>query len=450
MRVLLIGRWGKTHALAKALTRSKDIELYAIMDKRNNGIADLARHYEMGDIKDIKVIEKFVEKHRIEMIVVVPAASLEKDITTYFNKKGIPAIGPSQFCTKLEGDKGFLRNLMRENDIDAYPEFRVFFNPDKASRYINDFPEQVVVKPAGITEGEGVQVEGVQLTDKVDAIAYVKEIFDSAIGCLPSVIIEERLIGEEYTIQFFCDGKTAVPMPATRDYKLLNEGESGLNTPGMGSYSGPVNMLPFLDEKSFDESQQIIDDILNVMIEKFNEPFKGFLSGQYILTEDGVKLIEINVRPGDSEILNITPILKTDFLEICKAIHAGTLDELEIEYEKKATVCKYKVPEGFPFPKENVKITFDRDKIDQPGIHLFQSSFEVGEDLYEPSPRLFAITGVGESLGEANKKCETGLSGIHGEGIFHRRDIGSPELTESYKKYGRFRGEEETTAAGIA
>ncbi|MCF8233488.1 MAG: phosphoribosylamine--glycine ligase [Bacteroidales bacterium] len=450
MRVLLIGRWGKTHALAKALARSRDIELYAIMDKKNNGIADLAQHYELGDIKDINVIEEFAGKHRIELIVVVPAASLEKDITTYFNKKGIPAVGPSQFCTKLEGDKGFLRNLMRENDIYAYPEFKVFFNPEKASQYIKEFPGKVVVKPAGITEGDGVQVEGIQLKDKAEAVAYVQDIFDNAIGGLPSVIIEDRLIGEEYTIQFFCDGKTAVPMPATRDYKLLNEGESGLNTPGMGSYSGPVNMLPFLDQKSFDESQKIIDDILYAMIEKFNEPFKGFLSGQFILTEDGVKLIEINVRPGDSEILNITPILKTDFLAICKAIHAGTLDELDIEYEKMATVCKYKVPRGFPLPKENVKITLDRKKIDHSDIHLFQSCFEVGKDLYEPSPRLFAITGVGETLEEANAQCEAGLSGIHGEGIFHRRDIGTAKLTEGYKKYGRFRGEEETTAAGIA
>ncbi len=435
MKVLLIGRWGKTHAIAKALAKSKNIELYCLMDKKNGGIASLADHFELCDIKNINAVEDYVDKHKIEMIVVVPAASLEQGMTDYFNKKGIPSIGASEFCTRLEGDKGFLRMLMKENDIDGYPDFQVFSNKQEAVKFIIDYPEPFAVKPAGITEGDGVKVIGIQLRDKTEAIEYVNDVFDNAIGNKAAVIIEKKIEGEEYTIQFFSDGKNLVPMPATRDYKLLNKGDTGLNTPGMGSYSCADHSLPFLSKQAQSKSIDIIEKIFKVLRDKYNEVFKGFLSGQYMITGDGVMLIEINVRPGDSEILNITPVLKTDFLEICKAIHSGRLDEIEILFEKKATVCKYVVPDGFPAMQGNCKIKINRKMIDNPEAELFQSCFEAGEDMYEPSPRLFAITGIGNNLAEANENCENGISCISGKNIFHREDIGTPGLTYKYREH---------------
>jgi len=251
---------------------------------------------------------------------------------------------------------------------------------------------------------------------------------------MASVIIEEKIEGEEYTIQLFCDGKTVVPMPVVRDYKLLKEGESGLNTPGMGSVSYPDHLLPSLSKKKFDESVVIMERILDVLKEKYGEKFVGFLSGQFMLTEQGVRVVEINVRPGDSEILNIIPILQTDFLDICRAMATEKLDELQISFAKKATVCIYMVPEGFPTPSGKVDIHIDRKRFEKPGIHLFQSCFEAGESLYEPSPRLFAVTGTGNSLEDAREKCLEGLSGIRGENIFYRKDIGTRELAEWYLK----------------
>ncbi|MFO7923049.1 MAG: phosphoribosylamine--glycine ligase [Bacteroidales bacterium] len=434
MKVLLIGRWGKTHALAKELAGSKNVELYSLMDKKNTGIDELSVHSEIGDIKDIHTIEKFVERHRIGMIVVVPEMVLAEDITTFFRKKGIPAIGPSKLCTKLEGDKGFLRDLMKENNIDASPDYNIFFNKNKAIVFIRNYDRPVAVKPAGITEGDGVKVMGIQLQDKNEAVDYVKEIFNKSIGGLPHVIIEEKIEGEEYTIQMICDGKSIIPLPAVKDYKLLEEGDSGLNTPGMGSCSYPDHLLPFLSRETFEESVKIVERILDALKERYNEKFKGILSGQYMLTKDSIKLVEINVRPGDSEILNITPILKTDFLEICKAIDEEKLDEIEIVCENKATVCKYIVPEGFPTPEGNCKLMIDKEKIDRIGTHLFQSCFEIDEFVFEPSPRLFAVTGVGDTLNEAYEKCEEGLSCITGDNLFYRKDIGSPELSESYRE----------------
>ena len=435
MKVLLIGRWGKTHALAQALAKSKDVELFSLMDKKNNGIAELCKDYKICDISDIKQIEPYVTEKNIDLLVVVPEFSLNRGVTDYFSKKGLPCVGPSEFCTKLEGDKGFLRFLMKENNIDAYPDFQIFYDKEKAAEFISNYPKPVAVKPAGVTEGDGVKVVGKQLKDKEEAIAYAEEIFDKAIGELPSVLIEERIEGEEYTLQLFCDGENILHSPAIRDYKLLNEGDSGLNTPGMGSYSSQDHLLPFLTYPLFDESIEIIRQILDAMLEKYNERFKGFLSGQYMLTEDGIKLIEINVRPGDSEILNTIPLLETDFGIICEAIATGTLDSIDISFKKLASVCKYVVPEGFPTPTGLAEVHIDREKIENAGAHLFQSCFEQEENLYQPSPRLFAVTGLGETIEGANEKCEEGLSGITGKGLFHRRDIGTPDLTYQFEKY---------------
>ncbi|MFO7755413.1 MAG: phosphoribosylamine--glycine ligase [Bacteroidales bacterium] len=435
MKILIIGRWGKTHALAKALAKSRDAELYSFMDRNNSGIAELSAGYRIGDITDIPAIEKYVQEEGIEMILVVPEMSLQQEVTTYFNNKGIPSIGPSEFCARLETDKGFTRKLMKENNIDGSPGFKVFFDKREAVYFIRNYPGPVAVKPAGVTSGDGVKVMGIQLADKDDAVAYAEEIFDKAIGGIPSVIIEEKIEGEEYTIQMLSDGKTVLTMPAVRDYKLLEEGDAGLNTPGMGSCSYPDHLLPFLSRENFDKSVEMVEKILDVLREKHGEKYKGFLSGQYMLTRDGIKLVEINVRPGDSEILNITPILKTDFLEICKALAEERLDEIEPEFENKATVCKYVVPEGFPTPSGHFKLKIDHDCLNKTGAHLFQSCFEVQENVFEPSPRLFALTGVGDCLESAYDQCEKAISCIKGDKIFHRKDIGTPELASQYEKY---------------
>ncbi len=161
-------------------------------------------------------------------------------------------------------------------------------------------------------------------------------------------------------------------------------------------------------------------------------PIFDFLSGQFMLTSDGLKLLEFNARPGDSELLNMTPILQTDFHEICRAIAEQRLGELDISFKEEATVCKYVVPEGFPHPAGPTEVHVDAKKIRELGGHLFQSCFELNEHRYEPSPRLFAVTATAGSIYEAEQRCENCLQHITGESIFHRRDIGTPVLTERY------------------
>ena len=434
-KVLLIGRWGKTHALAKAIVESGNADLYSYMDKPNAGIVPLAKEYKIGDLKDSEKIIDYALEKEIDLAIVVPHMTLKLDLTNDMIDKGIRCVGPTKQCSKLETDKGFLREILNEVAPDVSPSYQVFTSEQETIDHIRGLNHDFAVKPAGVTEGDGVKVIGIQLKNVDEAVEYVREIFAKNIGKIPRVIIEEKLTGREFTIQAFVDGKTMAGMPATRDYKLLKEGERGLNTPGMGSISFSDHLLPFLNQKQYDESLGIMQKVVDHLQEHYNAEYKGFLSGQFIMTEEGIKVIEFNVRPGDSEILNITPILKTNFVDICEAIVDGSLAEMDIIYEDKATVCKYVVGEGFPHPKGNLKMEIDEQAIAKAGGHLFYSCFAVKENEFAPSPRGVAVTALGDSLEEAWKNCEELITNnIHGENIWHRTDIGSKELLEIYEE----------------
>jgi phosphoribosylamine--glycine ligase len=433
MKVLLVGKWGKAHAMAEALVKNNSTELYSIMDRKNKGIARLAKDYKLGDVREKYRILKYAQSKNIDLAVISPEMALNEGVTDLLEIKGIPSVGPSRMCSKLESDKAFTRNLLKENKIDVSPHFEVFDSSSLAMEYIKQIDHDFAIKPSGVTEGDGVKVMGIQLKSKKQAIKYVKKIFDENMGGLPSVVIEDKMEGEEFTLQAFVDGKNVIGMPAVRDYKLLYMGEKGPNTPGMGSYSDSNHLLPFLSSEAYAEGLFIMKQVVKLMRDKFGEEYKGILSGQFIITKDGLKLIEFNIRPGDSEILNLIPILKSDFVEICKAIYEQKLDQINIVFDNKATVCKYVVPLGFPYPQENMEVRVDEEAITGKGGHLFYSCSEMGENLYRPSPRGFGVTGVADSIYEAEKVCESCIKSIHGEDLFHRRDIGTPALTEAYK-----------------
>ncbi|MFP4026009.1 MAG: phosphoribosylamine--glycine ligase [Thiohalospira sp.] len=434
-KILLIGRWGKTHAFAKAIKEKSrhDIELYCYMDKPNAGIIKIATDYMLGNLRDNEKIIEYALAKNIDFAIAVPHLALSNSIVDEMIEKGIRCVGPTKNCSRLETDKSFLREILNKLNPDFSPKYEVFNSSTDAIDHIKSIDYDFAVKPVGVTEGDGVKVIGIQLKDKAEAIDYVDEIFKKNIGGIAVVIIEEKLIGREFTIQAFIDGKTAWGMPATRDYKLLYEGDKGLNTPGMGSISFPNHLLPFLSKKEYDESLNIMTDVIRHLTIIYREIFIGFLSGQFIKTNNGIKVIEFNVRPGDSEILNIVPILKTDFVDICEAMIDRELHNIQIEYEKKATVCKYIVNKGFPTPKEDMKMVIDEKAIEEGGGDLFYSCFQVAENVYKPSPRGIAVTAKGDTLNDAYQLCEKLIKEhIKGEDIWHRKDIGTKELLEKY------------------
>ncbi len=433
MKVLLVGRWGKTHALAMGLKRNSEVKLYTMMDRKNGSIVALSEDYQLIDLKDSKAIENYALDRNFDLVVIVPEMSLKTGITDVLSAKGIPTVGASRASSILESDKVFLRKMLQKHRFEEAVEFSVFHNKEEAKDYIEHSDKEYAIKPAGVTEGDGVKVMGLQLESRDEASAYIDHLFDNSIGGYPYVIVEEKLEGEEFSLQAFTDGKSVVAMPAVRDYKMLEEGDRGTNTPGMGSYSDVNHLLPFLSRTTYRQATASLKRILQIMERENGAIYKGFITGQFMLTDKGMKLIEINVRPGDAEILNIIPLLETDLTEICLAIADGRLDDLQIEYKNRATVCKYVVPPGFPTPgKKPVKVEIDRERITELGGYLFQSCFDMDENLYEPSPRLFAVTTTASDIYSANRKCEECLKLIRGQGIFHRRDIGTKELTEKY------------------
>jgi len=435
-RILLVGRWGKTHAFAKAIAEKspQETELYCYMDKPNAGIVPLATEYRLGNMRDNDSILEYAIEKEIDFAIAVPHMSLSNSITDEMVERGIRCVGPTRKCSRLETSKTFLRKILDETEQDVSPGYHVFNSKEDVIDHIRSIDYDFAVKPAGVTEGDGVKVIGIQLKDRDEAIDYVHEVFEKNIGGIAEIIIEEKLVGREFTIQAFVDGNTVWGMPATRDYKLLLEGEKGLNTPGMGSISFSNHFLPFLSEEEYNESLGIMTEVVNHLFDKYREVFVGFLSGQFIKTEDGIKVIEFNVRPGDSEILNIIPILETDFVRICEAMIDNQLDSLKIQYERKATVCKYVVGEGFPHPKHDMVMEIDEKGIRDGGGELFYSCFAVDENVYKPSPRGVAVTAKGDDLQEAYQLCERLIAeNIRGEKIWHREDIGSEDLLNHHR-----------------
>ncbi len=435
-KVLLLGRWGKSHSFASAIVEKspQEAELYCYMDKPNAGIVPLATDYRLGNMRDNDSILDYAMEKDIDFVIAVPHMSLSNSITDEMIDRGIRCVGPTRKCSKLETSKPFLRRILNETGQDVSPEYNVFTAKEDAIDHIRSIDHDFAVKPAGVTEGDGVKVIGIQLRDRDEAIDYVHEIFEKNIGGIAEIIIEEKLAGREFTIQAFVDGKTVWGMPATRDYKLLREGEKGLNTPGMGSISFASHFLPFLSKDEYNESLRIMTGVVNHLADKYREIFVGFLSGQFIKTADGIKVIEFNVRPGDSEILNIIPILKTDFIQICEAMIDNQLDELNIQYEQKATVCKYVVGEGFPHPRHDMEMEINEKGIREGGGELFYSCFAVDKNVYKPSPRGVAVTAKGQDLKEAYNLCEKLITeNIRGKKIWHRKDIGSEELLDHHR-----------------
>jgi len=228
------------------------------------------------------------------------------------------------------------------------------------------------------------------------------------------------------------DGKTVVATPPVQDHKRAHEGDKGPNTGGMGSYSCKNHLLPFLKKEYVEKALEITKKVAEAINQETGLYYKGVMYGGFILTKDGVKLIEYNARFGDPEAMNVLPLLKTDFVSICQAIIVQELDRIKVEFEKKATVCKYIVPEGYPNePVKNEKI-----EVAEPGKSkmYYASVYQKEYDLYMSGSRAIAFLGIGDDLEEAEKIAEDATNSVNGK-VFHRKDIGTKELIEKKIKH---------------
>jgi phosphoribosylamine---glycine ligase len=431
MNVLVVGGGAREHAICDAVARSKDAKLYTVMSNLNPGIERLAVHYLLEKETNINRVIDYAKKQKIDLALVGPEAPLEKGLVDAFKKEKIKACAPVQAAARIETDKEWMRNLLQKYKIPGQLDYNTFIDPKKAQAFIEEMNTKVAIKPIGLTGGKGVQVYGDHFTTLEGAMSYVNAVISQEIGGAAKVLIEEKAEGEEFTLQAFSDGTHLRTLPAVQDHKRLFPDDKGVNTGGMGSYSCSNGLLPFLPQKEYDIGTRILQKIIQAL-DKEGCRYIGPIYGQFMLTANGVRLIEINARFGDPEAMNVLPVLNTDFLEICTAMLEGKLDEKKLETEDKSTVCKYVVPEGYGVKSmAGEKILVDEQKINTTGAKLFYASVNKKDgEIYTASSRSLAVVGIADELSSAEKICENALSNVQGDHIFIRHDIGTPELIQ--------------------
>jgi phosphoribosylamine--glycine ligase len=427
--ILLVGNGAREHALAEAISRSEQKpRLFSFMKTNNPGIASLSEKIKLGSYADLEAITGFAVENKIEFVVIGPEDPLNNGVVDALAKIGVPSVGPTKSLARLETSKSFTRNLVSKYHIPGNPQFKVFNAIDGVEAFLNEL-EGIVIKPDGLTGGKGVLVQGDHFTTKEEALNLCKQILAES----SSLIVEEKFDGEEFSLQCLCDGKTVVGTPLVQDHKRRFDGDRGPNTGGMGSYSLPDHSLPFLKPKDLEDGLEITRQVAAALLKETGSLYKGIMYGGFIATKDGAKLLEYNARFGDPEAMNILPLLKTDFVEICRHIVAGTLNKLKIEFEPKATVCKYVVPKGYGLPADHSDAASSRAKIEVGDVgkaRLYYSSVDKKEDgLYLSSSRAIGIVGIANTLEEARKIAEEGVKAVKGP-VAYRTDIGTDALIQ--------------------
>ncbi len=434
--ILLVGNGAREHAMAEAISRSgQHPHLFSFMKANNPGIASLSTRIQPGSYADLKAITGFALENKIDLAVIGPEDPLNNGVVDALAACGIPSVGPSKSLARLETSKSFTRNLVGKYNIPGNPQFKVFTSMDGLEVFLNQL-EGIVLKPDGLTGGKGVLVQGDHFSTKAEALKLCGQILKES----SSVIIEEKFDGEEFSLQCLCDGKTVVGTPLVQDHKRRFDGDCGPNTGGMGSYSLPDHSLPFLKPSDIEEGLEITRQVAAALRKETGSLYKGVMYGGFIATKTGAKLLEYNARFGDPEAMNILPLLRTDFVEVCRHIIDGTLDRLKIEFAPKATVCKYIVPKGYGLPADHPDAASSRAKIeigDVGAARLYYSSVDQKEDgLYLSSSRAAGIVGIADDLDEARAIAEAGVKAVRGP-VAYREDIGTQALIQKRMEHMR-------------
>ncbi|NVM17063.1 MAG: phosphoribosylamine--glycine ligase [Candidatus Lokiarchaeota archaeon] len=427
MKTLIIGHGAREHVIGETLVRD-GADLYAFMSSKNAGLEDLSK----GRIKvhsetDFKEIIDFSKENNIDFAVIGPEAPLVVGIVDALERNGIPCVGPCIEAAQLEGSKIFTRNLLEKYKISSNIQTKNFNSMQGVEIYIKELGEEnIVIKPDGLTGGKGVKVYGDHLFSIQEILEYCQTLVDQKAPFL----LEEKVEGEEFTLQTFVDGKNVIATPLVQDHKRAFEDDTGPNTGGMGSYSMEDHLMPFISQNDVNEAIEDMKKVVAATKAETGVEYKGFLYGGYIKTAKGIKLIEFNARLGDPEAMNTLPLLKTNFIDICMGIINGNL-KTDIEFEKKATVCKYLAPEGYPTsPKKDELVIIDKEKLKQIGAKYYYASvYRKGENVYTTSSRAMGIIGIANDLNSAEEVAEQGVGCISGK-LFYRKDIGTRKLLQ--------------------
>lgn len=425
-KILVVGSGAREHAIVAAFKRSRhQPALFCCGSSYNPAIANLTQDYWKGNIKDCGAIGKQAQAWDIDLAFIGPEAPLEQGLTDHLQALGIAVIGPTKALAQIESSKHFARDLMQKYSIAGLPRFNYF----AANTGIKDFLQSLgegnyVIKADGLMGGKGVKVAGDHLFSLTEALAYCEEILASGQG----LVIEEKLIGQEFSLLSFCDGSLSLPMPIVQDHKRAFVGDLGPNTGGMGSYTDANHSLPFLTEEDIKAAAAINQAVLSALAQDLGQPYRGILYGGYMVTAKGVYVIEFNARFGDPEALNLLSLLDSDLLDLSLAMVEGRLKGFPLRFAHKASVCKYAVPEGYPDKPLAGEVVDFSQVPDQERLYLGAVDLR-DQQIIATGSRTAAYVGIADTLAEAEQLAEEGVSAIKGP-LFHREDIGTADLIQ--------------------
>ncbi len=428
MRIGLIGDGGREFAIASALIRTgdKNTELFSVCKNKNEGIISLSSATANFDYSAKENIFDFFNKHQVEVVVVGPEAPLMNGVVDYLRENGISVVGANKKQAMLEGDKAFMRNLLKNKIGWGSPAWEVVDTIEKAKSFIDQHGE-IVVKPIGLTGGKGVRVMGIQLSDLDETLEYIS----NTIKTDSVVLLEEKLIGEEFSRMAFVSGSSIRGMPLAQDFKYGFDGDQGLMTGGMGSYTNANHKMPFVSDEELSKADQLLSEVISALNEETQSEYRGFLYGQFMVTRKGIYLIEFNVRLGDPEAINIMYLLESNVSKIMRDVAIGDITKTDIRFKKCASVVKYLVPQQYPKPlSRELFFTLDEGVIEESGLTLVQASVERQSQTTWKAlgSRSVGIFGLGKTPEEISDKIENILKKIEPKELRHRKDVADKEI----------------------
>ena len=408
MKVLVVGNGAREHAITKKIAE-EPVDIIAAMAKLNPGIASLSKQV---DIMDLNKLENYSKYSDIDIAFIGPEAPLAVGVVDYLEERGIPTVGPVKATARLEWSKEYTRRVLTENHIVGNPDYKICTSLNEVKEFLDVQPE-VAVKPDVLTGGKGVKVTGQHLMNRSEVEEYAaSRIQDDGL-----VVMEEKLIGKEFTLQAFSDGKRLKFMPLVRDFKRAYDNDEGPNTGSMGSFSCADHDMPDLSEEAIEKGKRIMQETIDAM-RRTDGSYKGVLYGGFMVTKDDTYLIEYNCRFGDPEAINVLSLLEKPLTEVGYGIIDGKLPNFG--FEKQATVCVYLTPEGYPTaPVKDEPIKVGKGI----GSELYYASvYDDSGIIKTTTSRAIALLGKGNTVSEAREKVYRDVDKINGR-LHYRTDI---------------------------
>lgn len=423
MKVLLVGQWGREHALAETYSKSKQVKKVFVIP--GNGLMDF-KNKKIVTVPNVNVHDKnqvldFVKKNNIDFADISPEDFLATGYVDLLKDAGVQVVGPTKRVAEIEWSKDWSRHFMEKYNL-PIPLYKSFSKKEEGIKYVNSLPEQVLyIKASGLCGGKGA-VRAENKKEAIEAIRSMKSLGDAG----KTFLVEEGLIGEEFSLFAICDGKNYIVAKSAQDHKTVFNKDQGPNTGGMGCVS-PTQVVT---KKVVSEvEEKILKPFLNGMARE-GRVYQGILYVGGMLTENGVKIIEFNARWGSPEAEVILPSIQTDYVTIAKAITKQQLKNLKIRFDKKVRVSICGTAAGYPgdYSKAKGKEIFGlTEAMKIPDITIYGASIKrLGQRFFVDGGRIFHVVAQGKDVLDARKKAYKAMSliSIEGDNLHYRTDIG--------------------------